>query len=327
MLMPERQWSYGSGYRYGFNGKENDNEVKGTGNQQDYGMRIYDPRIGKFLSVDPLTQDFPFYTPYQFAGNKPIWCVDLDGAEDLPYYWQLKQYNDWQTATPEERRTMAEAKRTVEIATVLILAVGVDVLFTKGWVTRTALQVYTGTQLANSIEHNRASTPEARIEQNKRTRNALADAVIGYGMGKAVGVVTKIVAETGKVVYKTFQSTSIRFSQSSVKGSSYTEVKALMAEGKDLGAIDIVKMKDGIYTSLDNKRLMAAQELGQDIKAISHNYDDILDATTQKRIFEAHGINAKTWGEAIEARTSGQAKYISRDSPNGSFIKPKVSKK
>ncbi|HWJ29919.1 MAG TPA: hypothetical protein VNS32_25490, partial [Flavisolibacter sp.] len=42
-------------YRYGFNGKENDDEVKGEGNQQDYGMRVYDTRLGKFLSVDPLT--------------------------------------------------------------------------------------------------------------------------------------------------------------------------------------------------------------------------------------------------------------------------------
>ncbi|MFY0255719.1 RHS repeat-associated core domain-containing protein [Chitinophaga sp. 30R24] len=65
--------SVGGRYRYGFNGKENDNEVKGEGNQQDYGMRIYDPRLGRFLSVDPLTQHFPWYTPYQFAGNKPIW--------------------------------------------------------------------------------------------------------------------------------------------------------------------------------------------------------------------------------------------------------------
>jgi RHS repeat-associated protein len=71
------------GYRFGFNGKENDNEIKGTGNQQDYGMRIYDPRLGRFLSVDPLTLSYPFYTPYQFAGNKPIWAVDLDGAEEL----------------------------------------------------------------------------------------------------------------------------------------------------------------------------------------------------------------------------------------------------
>jgi RHS repeat-associated protein len=82
MLMPERQWSYGSGYRYGFNGKENDNEVKGNGVQYDYGFRIYDARIGKFLSVDPLTESYPWYTPYQFAGNKPIQFIDLDGLEE-----------------------------------------------------------------------------------------------------------------------------------------------------------------------------------------------------------------------------------------------------
>jgi hypothetical protein len=34
------------------------------------------------LSVDPLTKDFPWYTPYQFTGNKPIWAADLDGAEE-----------------------------------------------------------------------------------------------------------------------------------------------------------------------------------------------------------------------------------------------------
>ena len=64
-----------------FNGKENDNEVKGSGNQQDYGMRIYDPRLGKFLSVDPLTKQYPELSTYQFAGNTPIQAIDLDGLE------------------------------------------------------------------------------------------------------------------------------------------------------------------------------------------------------------------------------------------------------
>jgi len=68
-------------YRYGFNGKENDGEVKGAGNQQDYGMRIYDPRLGRFLSVDPLTKGYPWYSPYHFAGNNPILFIDLDGEE------------------------------------------------------------------------------------------------------------------------------------------------------------------------------------------------------------------------------------------------------
>ena len=68
-------------YRYGFNGKENDNEIKGDGNQQDYGMRIHDNRLARFLSVDPLTHSYPFYSPYHFAGNSPIKFVDLDGGE------------------------------------------------------------------------------------------------------------------------------------------------------------------------------------------------------------------------------------------------------
>jgi len=81
--MPGRKYSAGTGYRYGFNGKENDNEVKGEGNQQDYGMRIYDPRVGRFLSVDPLTDEYPELTPYQFSSNTPISAIDLDGMESV----------------------------------------------------------------------------------------------------------------------------------------------------------------------------------------------------------------------------------------------------
>jgi RHS repeat-associated protein len=85
MSMPGREYSAAKTYRYGFNGKENDNEVKGEGNQQDYGMRIYDPRLGRFLSKDPLSFKFPFYSPYHFAGNNPIKNLDLDGGEPRDY--------------------------------------------------------------------------------------------------------------------------------------------------------------------------------------------------------------------------------------------------
>ena len=85
MVMPGRSFS-SQAYRYGFNGKENDSEIKGiTGSQQDYGFRIYDPRLGKFLSVDPLTRNYPELTPYQFASNRPLDGVDLDGLEFHSY--------------------------------------------------------------------------------------------------------------------------------------------------------------------------------------------------------------------------------------------------
>ena len=82
MLLSGRSWEAGNDYRFGFNGKEGDPELYGNGNIYDYGFRIYNPRLGKFLSVDPLTSGYAWYSPYQYAGNKPIWCKDLDGLED-----------------------------------------------------------------------------------------------------------------------------------------------------------------------------------------------------------------------------------------------------
>jgi RHS repeat-associated protein len=81
--MPGRKFtSSASKYRYGFNGKENDNETVGTGEgTQDYGMRIYNPALGKFLSVDPLQKKFAWNSTYAFAENDVIRSSDLDGLE------------------------------------------------------------------------------------------------------------------------------------------------------------------------------------------------------------------------------------------------------
>lgn len=60
---------------------ENDNEIKGEGNTQDHLFRSYDPRLGRYKSVDPLAKQFPALSPYQFAGNSPIAAIDLEGLE------------------------------------------------------------------------------------------------------------------------------------------------------------------------------------------------------------------------------------------------------
>ncbi len=70
-------------YRFGFNSKEKDDEVNGSGTTYNYGFRIYSSRLSRFLSIDPLFQAYPWYTPYQFAGNNSIWAIDLDGLEEL----------------------------------------------------------------------------------------------------------------------------------------------------------------------------------------------------------------------------------------------------
>jgi RHS repeat-associated protein len=79
--------AWDKGYRYGFNGKEIDKGSEGMGgggSTYDYGFRIYNPSLGRFLSVDPLFKTYPWFTPYQFAGNGPILNIDVDGLENEP---------------------------------------------------------------------------------------------------------------------------------------------------------------------------------------------------------------------------------------------------
>lgn len=81
--MKGRTFIDSTSYRYGFNGKEKDYKGEFGEVSYDYGFRIYNPAIGKFLSVDPLTKSYPMLTPYQFASNTPIQAIDLDGLEAL----------------------------------------------------------------------------------------------------------------------------------------------------------------------------------------------------------------------------------------------------
>lgn len=68
--------------KFGFNGKWNDFE---TG-YQDYGMRMYSVRARRFPSEDPITEEYPELTPYQFASNRPVDGIDLDGLEFISHF-------------------------------------------------------------------------------------------------------------------------------------------------------------------------------------------------------------------------------------------------
>src|SRR5690606_35618400 len=69
------------GFRYGFNGMEKDDEVKGSGNHVDFGARGYDPRLGRWLSIDPKFRKYPFVSGYAFVVNSPIRFIDFNGED------------------------------------------------------------------------------------------------------------------------------------------------------------------------------------------------------------------------------------------------------
>ncbi|MCB9252951.1 MAG: hypothetical protein H6605_10820 [Flavobacteriales bacterium] len=165
-----------SGYRFSFNGKEKDNEVIGFGRWQDYGERAYRTDLGRFVSVDPLRNEYPHYSTYQYAGNKPTVFIDRDGLEE-----------GWEIATRRREEALLSNKitedeyvaqsKTAAMGGVIGAAVVFDIFVTKGRLSQ--FLIYT--QVAGAFEHNIATTPEGRDAQDKRSKEALSNAIIAQG--------------------------------------------------------------------------------------------------------------------------------------------------
>ncbi|PSL18256.1 RHS repeat-associated protein [Chitinophaga ginsengisoli] len=184
--------------------------MKGEGNQQDYGMRVYDPRIAKFLSVDPLTPKYPELTPYQFASNRPIDGVDIDGLE-----WGPPMKFD-----PKTRKWVVDGDAAIAIHThpnnLLGLVIAADILVTKGWLSR----AFMGVQAASVFEHNTAKTPEAKALQKERTNEAFTQVFLSWGVSKIIGTTIRLLPLAKEIKYL-FRGTSEGY-----EGSRATQITA-----------------------------------------------------------------------------------------------------
>ena len=96
----------------------------------------------------------------------------------------------------------------------------------------------------------------------------------------------------------------IRYSQSSVNGSGVI-IGSMKENGWRGEPIDVVKMPDGMYTTIDNTRVVAAREAGINVQANVHEYKDSLPSEYIDRFTTKKGV-PKTWGEAIELRVGKQ---------------------
>lgn len=69
---------FGGQYRYTFNGQETESEIEDA---YFYKYRLYDPRLGRFVSTDPLEPIYAYNSPYAFCENSTIAFVELEGLE------------------------------------------------------------------------------------------------------------------------------------------------------------------------------------------------------------------------------------------------------
>ncbi|GAL86398.1 Rhs family-like protein [Sporocytophaga myxococcoides] len=155
-------------YRYGFSGKEKDDEVKGGGNSYDYGARMYDPRVIRWQSLDPRIYLFDYQSGYISMSNNPINRIDPSGMGD--YYSKEGKHlgNDGKeddkayVTSPEEVNKNTKNKVT-------------------NWENVAQSKVTTLLSVTNTTLKNFAATVYAESGGPKEESFAIASATVNYG--------------------------------------------------------------------------------------------------------------------------------------------------
>ncbi|OYU93401.1 MAG: hypothetical protein CFE21_20720 [Bacteroidetes bacterium B1(2017)] len=115
------------GCRFHFNGKEADNEINGTGNNYDFGARIYDARLGRWLSADPAEGIYPSLSPYSFVADNPIKLIDPTGAIIEPSGTKREQrridrkISRIENSSPTGKKLIQDLRESTEIHTISLV--------------------------------------------------------------------------------------------------------------------------------------------------------------------------------------------------------------
>jgi RHS repeat-associated protein len=103
-------------YRYGFQSQERQVQQGWSS----FKWRNYDPSIGRFFNVDPLTEDYETWSPYVFSGNRVIDSRELEGLEpdDFRFRMLMKAKGGVQARAEEENGKANSAAFMAVIKTV-----------------------------------------------------------------------------------------------------------------------------------------------------------------------------------------------------------------
>ncbi len=208
MLLPNRHGNTGD-YRYGFQGQEMDNEVKGEGNSVNYKFRMHDPRVGRFFTMDLLFKDYAELTPYQFSSNAPMHSPELEGLEtgfDLRFSRSERALLKGEITQKEfMAQNKAEAVGALFAGVILF-----DIYVTQG---RISMALASSDMYQSMLETDRAYAAKERgddvaaekhlIKSGDLSKPMLFEVLVGtaaYGLGKVIRAASKLNKSGSKLV-------------------------------------------------------------------------------------------------------------------------------
>ncbi|WP_350274868.1 DUF6531 domain-containing protein [Kribbella sp. HUAS MG21] len=110
---------------------------------------------------------------------------------------------------------------------------------------------------------------------------------------------------------------TIRFSQTTVNGAGDI-VASMRANGWVGDPIDVVRMRDGNLTTVDNTRVLSAALSGINVHVRVHEFDSVLPAHLAERFADRKGALPTTWGGAVVNRINNQSSKYRNQYPLGS---------
>ena len=99
----------GERFRYGYQGSEKDNEVKGEGSSYTTEFRQLDPRLGRWLTIDPKASSMPWQSPYCSMDNNPVLYNDTKG-DSIRKTEAFKSDKDYMTSYDKFAKSKAGKK-------------------------------------------------------------------------------------------------------------------------------------------------------------------------------------------------------------------------
>jgi hypothetical protein len=161
------------------------------------------------------------------------------------------------------------------------------------------------------------------------TRHALE-----HTAGLTLGTLLSMIRGVGKTVVS-LSPQNIGFSQSTItnvrkhfktgKILTFEDiVRSMKRNGWKDEPIDVVMMPDGVLTSMDNRRLLAARHAGINVQARVHSMADLLTLDEIKRFRKDGFPDPVTWGDAIRIRIMSQLDGWGGRFPNGSLYDPEI---